>query len=298
MIAYNVENYIGQAIESVMMQRTNFPFELLISEDCSTDATRDVAMAYARRYPDRIRLLLSERNLNSTEVVIRGFREAAGDYIALLDADDYWTSRDKLQMQVDFLDSHPECATCIHNAVQQFEVEIDRNAAFYKPAPFSTQADLIEHGCFPETSSVLFRNGLVTSFPSWFRSLKYCDWVLHLLHAEHGAIGYLDVAMSVRRVHAGGIWTGMDQMRRAETLIEACTNIRSQFPRYTAVLGKTLAGHWYGLGVAHMREGNAGAARECARRAWRERVSLKPLLLWLSPGLWQLTRRVMRGDAG
>src|SRR6267378_159018 len=112
MVTYNHERYIAQALSSVVAQRTNFDFEIIVAEDCSTDGTRAIVMDFARRYPGKILPLLRERNLG----MMRNFKEAlaasSGSYVALLDGDDYWIREDKLQAQVDFLDSHPDHAVC------------------------------------------------------------------------------------------------------------------------------------------------------------------------------------------
>ena len=115
-MTYNHEKFISQALESVAMQETNFEYEILISEDCSTDRTREIVMDFQKAYPEKVRLLLSEQNIHSNEIVVRGIRAARGQYIALLDGDDYWTSPHKLQKQADFLDRHPECSLSFHNA--------------------------------------------------------------------------------------------------------------------------------------------------------------------------------------
>ncbi len=107
---YNHAPFIDQALASVLGQDTSFRFEVIVSEDCSNDATRDIVLRWRDEHPDRIRLLLSERNLRSNEVVARGFRAATGEYVVLLDGDDYWTSPQKLQRQADFLDAHRDCA--------------------------------------------------------------------------------------------------------------------------------------------------------------------------------------------
>ncbi len=102
-MTYNHERYIRRALDGALGQELTVPYEVLISEDCSTDGTREIVEAYARRHPDRIRLVLSPANLRSNEVVARGFRAARGRYLALLDGDDFWTAEDKLQAQFDFL---------------------------------------------------------------------------------------------------------------------------------------------------------------------------------------------------
>lgn len=111
-ITYNHARFIETAIESVMAQETDFEFEVVISEDCSTDGTREVVQRLAAAHPDRIRTLLSDRNLNDNSVVRRGVEAAQGRYLALLDGDDFWTSKHKLQRQVDFLEGRPDCSAC------------------------------------------------------------------------------------------------------------------------------------------------------------------------------------------
>src|SRR5438132_1821213 len=96
MITYNHERFIAQALDSILAQRVNFDYEIVIGEDCSTDGTRDILMDFHRRYPDRIVLLLRDHNLG----VMRNFEATLGAcrgrYLALLEVDDYWTSENKL----------------------------------------------------------------------------------------------------------------------------------------------------------------------------------------------------------
>src|SRR5712671_1493255 len=116
MVTYNHERFIAQALSSVLAQRTNFDFEIIVAEDCSTDGTRAILMDFVRRYPGRILPLLRERNLG----MVQNFREALmacrGEYVALLEGDDSWTREDKIQSQADFLDTHPDHAVCCARA--------------------------------------------------------------------------------------------------------------------------------------------------------------------------------------
>ncbi|MDF1549683.1 MAG: glycosyltransferase, partial [Bacteroidales bacterium] len=114
MITYNHEKYIGQAIEGVLMQKTNFDIELLIGEDFSNDNTRNICMGYKNKYPDKIKLLLREKNIGMMRNFIQTLNTCKGKYIALCDGDDYWTDPLKLQKQVDFLEANPEYALCYH----------------------------------------------------------------------------------------------------------------------------------------------------------------------------------------
>lgn len=109
MVTYNHEKWIARAIESMVSQRTNFSFELVIGEDCSTDRTREIVMDYQRRFPTIIRVVTSERNVGAHENNRRTFEATRGKYIAFCDGDDYWHRDDKLQKQVAYLEAHPAC---------------------------------------------------------------------------------------------------------------------------------------------------------------------------------------------
>lgn len=109
MITYNHAPYIAQAIEGVLQQKTNFPFELVIGEDCSTDGTREIVFNYQKKYPDIIRVITSEQNVGARTNGYRTEKACRGKYIAYCEGDDYWHRSDKLQKQVDYMENHPEC---------------------------------------------------------------------------------------------------------------------------------------------------------------------------------------------
>ena len=128
MLTYNHEKFIAQAIESVLIQRTNFPIELVVGEDCSTDGTREIVRRYAAARPDIIRLVFHEKNVGAYENGQDVLAACQGEYIALLEGDDYWTSPDKLQRQADYLDAQPACALCFHRR---------KNSKFANANPFT-----------------------------------------------------------------------------------------------------------------------------------------------------------------
>lgn len=106
MITYNHEKFIAQAIDSVIMQKTNFDYEIVIGEDCSTDRTREIVLEYKAKHPDKFKLLLQEKNVGMMQNFIVTLKTCNGKYIALLEGDDYWTDPLKLQKQVDFLQAN------------------------------------------------------------------------------------------------------------------------------------------------------------------------------------------------
>lgn len=110
MITYNHAPFIAQAIEGVLQQKTNFPFELVIGEDCSTDGTREIVFEYQKKYPDVIRVITSDQNIGMKKNGYRTIKACRGKYIAFCEGDDYWHHPEKLQKQVDYLERHPECS--------------------------------------------------------------------------------------------------------------------------------------------------------------------------------------------
>ena len=109
MITYNHEPYIAEAIEGVLMQETDFPIELIIGEDCSTDRTAEIVIEYQKKHPDIIRIITSDKNVGAHKNGWRAEKACRGKYVAYCEGDDFWIHPKKLQMQVDYLEAHPEC---------------------------------------------------------------------------------------------------------------------------------------------------------------------------------------------
>ena len=117
-ITYNHEKYVEKALRSVCEQETDFAYEVVVGEDCSTDSTRDILRRVADEYPDKVRLLFRDKNLGRPTLnVYETTMECRGAYLAYLEGDDYWTDKCKLQKQVTFLEEHPEYIACTHDCV-------------------------------------------------------------------------------------------------------------------------------------------------------------------------------------
>lgn len=115
LIVYNHEPYLRQCLEGIMMQETDFDFEVVVGEDFSTDNSRAILTEYSEKYPGKFKLLFREKNLGRPTLnVYQTSNECSGDYIAYIEGDDYWTDTHKLQKQVAFLDSHPDFTGCTH----------------------------------------------------------------------------------------------------------------------------------------------------------------------------------------
>lgn len=214
-ITYNHATFIRQALDGFMMQKTNFPFEIIIHDDASTDGTADIIREYEQKYPDIIRATYQSENQWSKGVnVLKTFvyPKIQGQYVALCEGDDYWTDENKLQKQVDYLDAHPEMSICFHPVKVVWEDKSQSEYIFPTvSARFNknvlTLEDLLKRN-FIQTNSVVYRwclKGKEYLFPD---EILPGDWFLHLLHAQNGKIGFLVDVMAVYRRHSGGIWCG------------------------------------------------------------------------------------------
>jgi glycosyltransferase involved in cell wall biosynthesis len=224
MITYNQEQFIGQAIDSVLAQKVNFDFEIVIGEDCSTDGTREIVRDFHRRYPDRIALILRPLNIGAMRNMESILAACRGQYLTILEGDDYWTSADKLQKQVDFLDTHPECALCCHRVKflnetgsAEFDVFPPRVAGPY------TIEDLLKWN-FVMTCSAVMRRDLMHGFPSELSEMIVGDWARSAWVARHGTIELMDETMAAYRVHAGSMWSSLPfptRMRESARMLRA-----------------------------------------------------------------------------
>jgi glycosyltransferase involved in cell wall biosynthesis len=205
MITYNHEKYIAQAIESVLAQVTNFPFDLIIGEDCSKDRTREICLEYEKKYPHIITVLQHATNVGIHKNLILTLEACKGQYVALLEGDDYWTDNYKLQKQVDFLDKNPDFVLCYQKTLQINEVTGKEKITNDNDQPVTGMEEILSRGWFMRTGSIVFRNGIVRQFPSWYYDYSSTDYMLHILLAQHGKIGFLNEITSVYRTHEGGI---------------------------------------------------------------------------------------------
>lgn len=112
MLTYNHKEYIGQAIESVLMQKTDYSYELVIGDDASTDGTQDILRDYQKKYPDIIKLILRNKNIGGLKNAVDVRRHCRGEYLAVLEGDDFWIDENKLQKQIDFLEGNKDYIGC------------------------------------------------------------------------------------------------------------------------------------------------------------------------------------------
>ncbi len=207
--AYNHEKYIEECLNGFLMQKTNFKFEVLVHDDCSTDHTAEIIRRYEREYPEIIKGLYEKENQYSQHISILKtilLPCAEGKYIALCEGDDYWIDENKLQMQVDYMEAHPECTFCFTNAGMIDEKQPDKmmtypwNSVWHGEGVYDC-AQIIELST-PPTASMLCKKSLYLAMPIIeSKKVHMEDKQLAIVMTEKGYAYGIDRKMSVYRVN-------------------------------------------------------------------------------------------------
>lgn len=210
-LAYNHEKYIRDALEGFVSQKTNFPFEVFVHDDASTDNTAQIIKEYETRYPEIIRPIYQSENQYSKHIAIAKqfiFPRMKGKYIAVCEGDDYWCDEEKLQRQVDWLENNPDYSMCVHNTrVIEYTENKERlmnNCTYDKDIPFE---DIIQGGgsCF-HTSSFMYRAEYM-EIPDGFKIRGVGDYPRAVYLSLCGKVRYLHEVMSVYRSNIEGSYT-------------------------------------------------------------------------------------------
>jgi len=211
---FNHEPFLAQALESALAQITSFPVEILVGNDASTDDTGRILDAFATRFPDRIRAFHAPVNVGGHANFSQLYAAARGQYIALLEGDDYWTDPAKLQLQVDHLATHPACSLCFHQVEIRDEIGTSPITLSNPSDPLITGLSRITRFNYIHTASVVFRNHLIPGLPPWVYHLPLGDWPLFILLAEHGELHLIRKPMAAYRVQSSSVWASRTQLSR------------------------------------------------------------------------------------
>lgn len=209
-ITFNQKAYIQQALDSILSQKTNFDYEILVHDDCSTDGTIEILKKYKEKYPDIIKLLLEEENQYSNGKKITPFfiPYIKGKYCVLNEGDDYWCDNLKLQKQYDFLENNSEYSMVCHNAKKiNDKGDVVGNFGKNKDVDYSTEQTILGGGGFIATNSMMFRADLLKNLPRHYYECSIGDYILAIHFVMNGKVRYLSNIMSVYRVSTKGSWS-------------------------------------------------------------------------------------------
>lgn len=223
LVTYNHEKYILQSLQGLFRQVIDGPIELVIADDGSSDATLDIIKEFDGKDPRfHFKYLDNTSNLGITRNYQRGFAACTGEFVAVLEGDDYWISPTKLQRQRDFLDTHWECDLC---SVNYFVYEEDRaqftaRTTIGEGHRFVGARDLIADNLVGNFSTCMYRKFALDALPQALFEIKSYDWIVNICIARQSLIGFLEEPMSVYRLHANGVWTQTSPIAKLKEQLE------------------------------------------------------------------------------
>ena len=229
--------FLEQALESVLVQQINRPYEIIIGDDCSEDGAQEIGKSYQEQYPSRIRLLLSTKNLGQYTGggrlnLLRSFQACRGQYVAYLEGDDYWTDPDKLQKQLDYMQDNPQTSGCFHDGMrvnERGETLSESYSIEYKSS-YSQRECLTELRTGYPSASLFFKSDVIKADLPEYYLQEGSDFLLDLVIAEQGTLDYLPFIGCAYRKHAGGRYTGMNS---TQAMVE-------RLRKYTALLNDSV----------------------------------------------------------
>jgi len=226
---YQHKDFISDCIESVISQKTSFPYEILIGEDESNDGTREICMEYAEKFPDKIRLFLRNREtsvlLNNEGKVVSYLnakflrKSSRGKFFAVCEGDDYWIDDLKLEKQVKFMKKYPQCGMSFHPVIlQSFKSGKKRiaNRHYEKTCIVSAERIVLGGGAYCPTCSLMFRSEVFENDISWMYTFPIGDYFIQMYASINAGALYIDEVMGTYRKGVPGSWTDRTASKEAE----------------------------------------------------------------------------------
>ncbi|MBQ6723187.1 MAG: glycosyltransferase [Paludibacteraceae bacterium] len=236
-LTYNHEKYIAQAIEGVLAQKVSFDYEIILSNDCSTDGTDAVCRKYAETNLS-IRYFNHELNMGLIANHCWSVKQAKGKYIAYCDGDDYWIDEYKLQRQMDYMEAHPECSLCYHNVILEF----GNNRSLFLPVAKRSGAielaEIVGRWAIP-TSAVVYRRELIIGKEDEVINYPNEDYAVEIYMRSKGEYYYDATSIgAVYRRHAASVTAGMNanEIKMYEDIIRLLADAKIWFPNDEDIL--------------------------------------------------------------
>ncbi|PJI09695.1 MULTISPECIES: glycosyltransferase family 2 protein [Clostridium] len=223
-VTYNHSRFIKEAMDSALMQQTKYKYEIVVMNDHSSDNTFKILKMYKLKYGDKIRIFNNSKNFGITKNYKLGFEKCRGEYIAVLEGDDYWNNRKKLQIQSDFLDKHRNYSAVfnryiIYDAAKNLKTVIPWQYRYseYKKITIN---DLTIRNVIGNFSACMYRKSIVEQLKKSLYNMVTYDWMFNMAVSEKAPIAYLPQVTSVYRIHRGGVWSGIDKESRLKMVMK------------------------------------------------------------------------------
>lgn len=225
LITYNHSAYIKQTLEGVIMQKTSNEVEVIVADDASTDDTLDIIKEYASKSSFKYTYLLSDTNLGFNQNYKRAFEACNGDYIAIMEGDDYWTDPYRLEKHIQFLENHRECSLSFNRIIfydqDNSDYKINDWGNTREDYKYYTSKQQIVGNRIGNLSACVLRTSFIRELKPELFELGIADWMLGIVFGQYGFLAELKEPMSVYRIHGNGQWSKQKEEAQIQHQIES-----------------------------------------------------------------------------
>lgn len=301
---FNHERYLRKCLESLTSQKTNFKYEIIVHDDASTDKSADIIREFQKKFPDIIKPIYQAENQyskgNSPGLIV--LKQAEGEYIAICEGDDFWTSEDKLQKQVNFLDAHHDYSMCVHAAYYAHEDGNFFSNKYFQPYCHSCEVptrEIIDGWKFA-TNSIMYRASARKELIIPFRGdCPNGDYALSVYMALNGKVFYINEFLSAYRAESIGslnwVWRGntvryVDSRTKYIAMLERIDKYTNF--EYSDIVKKNIDDAKFGICVAIGDMNGAKAYKNLFEKLGKKQKSE----LWLHnycPGIYRIYRKLV-----
>ncbi len=298
-ITYNQARYVTRAIESIQQQKTDFPFEIVISDDCSTDHTPNILREFASA-DSRIRLNLRSKNVGAVRNYYSALQTCSGRFVAILEGDDFWIYPFKLQRQTDLL-KRTGAVMCLHPCFGLFEFSNSMvSGTLLSRSCYRDPRDLAKEAAFIPTASVMFDRKMLPAIPPEYYTLYNGDAPIWMLLAARGEVRVIPERWSVYRIHSSGIWSSLSDGDKAEIVAKTTKVIAEVLGREPDRRSREWREFFLNSAKDHVHQEiinrvSCGRWRAARRSVWRYLFGLPRPRLIPPRHHWGLYLRIMLG---
>ncbi|EMT6383357.1 glycosyltransferase [Providencia rettgeri] len=277
-IVFNHELYIRDTIDSILAQKSEHKFEVIIHDDCSTDSTKSILLEYKNRFPNIIKLILQKENQHSKGYQIMPFISpfVEGDFVAVCEGDDYWIRDDKIKKQFDLLNNDSKVNICFSACKSISSDNVERTISYHgdNELLFSTEQVMEGGGEFMPTASLMLRSEIIKNLPEWFSHAPVGDYFIQIISSVSNGALYLPEVTCVYRTNAIGSWSSYrkhltsDEINAEAIRYESSLSHLKEYDIPEKMVNHVIAKQYIALAILAIKNGFFLISKELIIKSW------------------------------